>query len=69
MVIRPLVSLWKLPVVGWCSSFSCAHAAVQVDFSHSYVGAPGGFQNEGAITQQRSHLTSVFGVRRRAIAR
>ena len=50
MVIRPLVSLWKLPVVGWCSSVLCAQAAVQVDFSHSYVGAPGGFQNAGAIT-------------------
>ena len=45
-----VVHFWKLPVVSWWCSFLCVQAVVQVDFSHSYVGVPGGFQNAGAIT-------------------
>jgi arylsulfatase A-like enzyme len=50
MINPRFVHFWKLPVVSWWCSFLCAQAVVQVDFSHSYVGAPGGFQNAGAIT-------------------
>lgn len=46
-------SLHRLPKLSssiWLAASLFARGEVQVDFSHSYSGAPGGFQNTGNIT-------------------